>query len=568
MKKIIVLIILFLSAASLAQSVGWTDLMETNITVGNNDYDIFTNRYGNHIIVKETSALKYYKIDVEGNTLSSSDLETSAVTSPSISGDATKLYVVYRKGTENKIRTKYSSDGGTNWSYISDLDLSGTPGSIECVFSKGKLHVAFLVGTTVYFNYYDIDNLSWLAQNIQISNTGASNPRIGINNRGSVDTVYFVFNPWSRALSWRRYIVNPPSLESIQPVFLYANVDVPNLGFAVDNECLYSFYRDNSTLDFLWYVKRIYDNEYIGPGNSNGNISVDKIFTTTTESGETCTAAWDEVNTPNGIDRMRFDGDESLIYDLIYNETGLDPVNIVNLSSAENDVHVIWKDNLGTNNGNNLRYKYYDDVPLIPQDLAVTSYTVEGVSHPKLTWSFNNAPDVYINSDGYEIWRRTRESNGTWHEWSMINSVAGDVSEYVDYELSSVWADHYEAEYKIRAKDYNSHYSDYSSVVSITFGHFSKTNAFVTNYEYVLCQNYPNPFNPSTTINYSIKSAGLVTLKVYDILGTEVATLVNERKEPGNYDVTFNAANLPSGIYVYMLISGNFLDSKKLILTK
>ena len=150
----------------------------------------------------------------------------------------------------------------------------------------------------------------------------------------------------------------------------------------------------------------------------------------------------------------------------------------------------------------------------------------------------------------------------------MINSVAGDVSEYVDYELSSVWADHYEAEYKIRAKDYNSHYSEYSSVVSITFGHFSKSNTFVTNYEYVLYQNYPNPFNPSTTINYSIKSAGLVTLKVYDILGTEVATLVNERKEPGNYDVTFNAANLPSGIYVYMLISGNFLDSKKLILAK
>jgi hypothetical protein len=265
---------------------------------------------------------------------------------------------------------------------------------------------------------------------------------------------------------------------------------------------------------------------------------------------------------------MRFDGDESLIYDLIYNETGLDPVNIVNLSSAENDVHVIWKDNLGTNNGYNLRYKYYDDVPLIPQDLAVTSYTVEGVSHPKLTWSFNNAPDVYINSDGYEIWRRTRESNGTWHEWSMINSVAGDVSEYVDYELSSVWADHYEAEYKIRAKDYNSHYSDYSSVVSITFGQFSKTNAFVTNYEYVLCQNYPNPFNPTTYINYSIKATGLVTLKVYDMLGTEVASLVNEIKEAGNYSVTFNAENLPSGIYFYTLTSGAFRETKKLNLLK
>ena len=566
MKKIIVLIILLLSAASLAQSVGWTDLIETNITVGNNDYDIFTNRYGNHIIVKETSALKYYKMDVEGNTLSSSDLETSAVTSPSISGDATKLYVVYRKGTENKIRTKYSSDGGTNWSYISDLDLLGTPSSIECVFSKNKLHVTYQVGTVIYFTFYNAIAESWLSP-LTISSTSTSNPRIDINSRGSVDTVYFVFNPSANIMSWRRYIVNPPSLESIKYFTIGGD---PNsiLGLAVDNEYIYVFYKFTETSIFEWKVRRIYDNYSIGTGNSNGNEYVDKIFTTTTESGETCTAAWDEVNTTNGIDRMRFDGDESLVYDLIYNETGLDPVNIVNLSSAENDVHVIWRDNLGTNNGNNLRYKYYDDVPLIPQDLAVTSYTVEGVSHPKLTWSFNNAPDVYINSDGYEIWRRTRESNGTWHEWSMINSVAGDVSEYVDYELSSVWADHYEAEYKIRAKDYNSHYSEYSSVVSITFGHFSKSNTFVTNYEYVLYQNYPNPFNPSTTINYSIKSAGLVTLKVYDILGTEVATLVNERKEPGNYDVTFNAANLPSGIYVYMLISGNFLDSKKLILAK
>ena len=83
-----------------------------------------------------------------------------------------------------------------------------------------------------------------------------------------------------------------------------------------------------------------------------------------------------------------------------------------------------------------------------------------------------------------------------------------------------------------------------------------------------MSQNYPNPFNPITTIDYSIKSAGLVTLKVYDMLGNEVASLVNERKEPGNYNVTFDAANLPSGIYLYALKSGNFLATKKLILLK
>ena len=83
-----------------------------------------------------------------------------------------------------------------------------------------------------------------------------------------------------------------------------------------------------------------------------------------------------------------------------------------------------------------------------------------------------------------------------------------------------------------------------------------------------LSQNYPNPFNPTTTINYSIKSAGLITLKIYDMLGTEVASLVNERQEAGDYSVTFNAADLPSGIYVYKLTAGNFVSTKKLILLK
>ncbi|KAA0242325.1 MAG: T9SS C-terminal target domain-containing protein [Chlorobiota bacterium] len=86
--------------------------------------------------------------------------------------------------------------------------------------------------------------------------------------------------------------------------------------------------------------------------------------------------------------------------------------------------------------------------------------------------------------------------------------------------------------------------------------------------DYSLNQNYPNPFNPTTTISYSIKSAGDVTLKVYDMLGTEVANLVNERQEAGNYSIEFNAAELPSGIYVYRLASGNFMETKKLVLLK
>ncbi|MGB5288001.1 MAG: T9SS type A sorting domain-containing protein, partial [Ignavibacteriaceae bacterium] len=125
-----------------------------------------------------------------------------------------------------------------------------------------------------------------------------------------------------------------------------------------------------------------------------------------------------------------------------------------------------------------------------------------------------------------------------------------------------------QAEYKIRAIDLAEHISEWSSTVLIYFGSFNKISTDLQNNDYRLSQNFPNPFNPTTTIEYSIKSPGDVSLKVYDILGTEVASLVNEVKEPGNYSVTFDAENLPSGMYVYILSTGNFIDTKKFIILK
>mgnify|MGYP005838438323 CR=1 FL=1 len=85
---------------------------------------------------------------------------------------------------------------------------------------------------------------------------------------------------------------------------------------------------------------------------------------------------------------------------------------------------------------------------------------------------------------------------------------------------------------------------------------------------FVLEQNFPNPFNPSTTIRYSLPSDNYVTLKVFNILGQEVATLINENKVAGNYSVEFNASNLSSGIYLYRIDAGNFTSVKKLTLLK
>lgn len=92
--------------------------------------------------------------------------------------------------------------------------------------------------------------------------------------------------------------------------------------------------------------------------------------------------------------------------------------------------------------------------------------------------------------------------------------------------------------------------------------------------EFSLSQNYPNPFNPSTVISYQLPVSGMVTLKVYDILGNEIATLVNEEKQPGTYEVEFNSVGtsrdlyLPSGVYFYQLRAGNFVETKKMVMMK
>lgn len=85
---------------------------------------------------------------------------------------------------------------------------------------------------------------------------------------------------------------------------------------------------------------------------------------------------------------------------------------------------------------------------------------------------------------------------------------------------------------------------------------------------YALYANYPNPFNPATKIRYALKNTGYTTLKVYDLPGNEIATLVNGVRQPGIYEVSFDALNLPSGTYIYRLTSGSYSETRKMVLLK
>ncbi len=119
--------------------------------------------------------------------------------------------------------------------------------------------------------------------------------------------------------------------------------------------------------------------------------------------------------------------------------------------------------------------------------------------------------------------------------------------------------------YQLRSVDFDGSVHDYAQRVTVEVREPIQPPVFTYNLE----QNYPNPFNPTTNIRYSIRDAGLVTLKVYDLLGREVATLVNQVQQPGNYQVSFDASRLTSsGMYIYRLQSGSFTRTMKMLLVK
>jgi hypothetical protein len=104
-----------------------------------------------------------------------------------------------------------------------------------------------------------------------------------------------------------------------------------------------------------------------------------------------------------------------------------------------------------------------------------------------------------------------------------------------------------------------------SVLISLTDVDDNNTEPMLT---YKLYNNYPNPFNPSTKIKYSVAENTFVSLKIYDVAGSEVATIVNQEQTAGDYEVDFNAVNLTSGVYIYKLNAGSFVETKKMILMK
>ncbi|OQY69942.1 MAG: hypothetical protein B6D44_16740 [Ignavibacteriales bacterium UTCHB2] len=207
----------------------------------------------------------------------------------------------------------------------------------------------------------------------------------------------------------------------------------------------------------------------------------------------------------------------------------------------------------------------------VPVELV--SFTASVINND-ITLNWTTATET--NNAGFQV-ERSKKLDARSGAWESIEFIKGNgtttkphIYSFTDKNLPAG-----KYQYRLKQIDFDGSF-EYSKTV--------EAEILLPN-EFALEQNYPNPFNPSTKIRYSIPTppassplikgrneVGFVTLKVYDILGNEVATLVNEEKPVGTYEVEFNSASsnkhLASGVYFYQLKADNFLETKKMVLLR
>jgi hypothetical protein len=201
-------------------------------------------------------------------------------------------------------------------------------------------------------------------------------------------------------------------------------------------------------------------------------------------------------------------------------------------------------------------FVFWDD----PNPVEMISFT--SAAHSKdvsLSWSTSTE----LNNSGFEIQRAIE--NGKWKmengEWSKIGFVSGGgtTNEPREYSFTDRNLETGKYKYRLKQLDFNGNFEYFELAEVVSIGIPDK---------YDLSQNYPNPFNPVTTINYDLPNDGIVTIKVYDILGRELKTLVNEMKTAGYHKIQFNAADIASGAYFYQMKTGEFVAVKKFVVLK
>ncbi|MCX6163849.1 MAG: T9SS type A sorting domain-containing protein, partial [Ignavibacteriae bacterium] len=245
----------------------------------------------------------------------------------------------------------------------------------------------------------------------------------------------------------------------------------------------------------------------------------------TTDNG----ANWTQYTFPSGASEITH-------IDLLYN----------NLMQTDNEAYIYAANKSGS-------VFSLHEFPM-PVKLFSFSYYVSG-RNTTLKWVTSEE----LNNSGFEVYRISDAQNqNIWQKLGFVKGK-GTTNTFTHYSFEDKNLNTGKYCYRIKQIDYNGNYEYFNLEGKVEITSPVKFN---------LSQNYPNPFNPSTKISYALPDNGYVTLKIYDMLGKEVATLVNENKNAGYYDVSFSNTQLSAGVYFYKLNVNDFTSVKKMVFVK
>ena len=570
MKKFIVLLVIMTTTVF---SQGWNTVVQTTIPFSSaSKVDLTTKRDGNHILVTyaahPTYYLRYYLVNSSGSVVRNYTFETQDVQFANIDGTDDRIYVVYKLG--NQIKTRKSTNAGQSWTNILDINIgSNTCNHVDITFGKddNALHVVWATqdAGSDYKTYYKRLPLSdqWdQTENVTDGSNVGGFPTVS-KSQNRVHVSYNNGQGWDPETN----------LGDAKSRDKYINTwQTPQLVFTPQSFRERIHAGNSKLFDFYYKLET-------GMGQYHADLYVkERSLGSTSWSSpqllQQFSGVREIVSAANTVD-----GKTHIVYEISggvgyrnYNGSSWsseEPIGSGYISpriySVSDDIFIVWGRDWPVQN-QYVQYRQYDAAPLTPVGFSIS---VNVSDETVLNWSPNLEPDVKSGGK-YKIYRAetSGEEPTTFDLVATINAYNGDtpVSSWIDYESGKSRTR--KLFYKISSRDIGMNESPLSAYVW-RYGKIPKesTGEYIS-YNYKLFENYPNPFNPSTKISYSIKEDGFVTLKVYDILGVEIATLVNEPKTTGSYEAEFNAANLPSGMYIYKLHAGSFTDVKKMLLTK
>lgn len=336
---------------------------------------------------------------------------------------------------------------------------------------------------------------------------------------------------------------NNPILGKLSTLLEWNRQDPPDDFERNRNDVIYSYQQNrNPFIDHPEYVDRIYyPGEFVI--NYAEHFSENRIVVYFNEPVDVATASVLEnymldrgVNNPYAV-ITGFNENPNAVALLFADLQPLTTYNISvsNVKSSTNDE--IVEGSLAT----------FTTDEVVPVELVSFSASVSG---NVVTLNWKTATET--NNNGFDIERKTKS---VWEKIGFVsgNGTTSEISEYSFVDNTPAT----DVAYRLKQTDYDGSFV-YSKTVEVT----------VVPSEFELAQNYPNPFNPSTTISYTLPEESHVVLKVYDVLGNTISTLVNENIEAGAHQVKFNADGLNSGIYFYSIHSENAVITKKMIVLK